>query len=123
MAGMAESVAKGGGSAADLGSIARSADLEQLFTRLAREWEEATRFINSMTEIVTHPAYQRIIGLGPAALPLIFRQLSRDPDHWFWALKAITGEDPVPPAARGNLGKMKEAWLQWGIAQGFVAAH
>jgi len=123
MAGMAESVVKGGGSAADLGSIARSADLEQLFTRLAREWEEATRFINSMTEIVTHPAYQRIIGLGPAALPLIFRQLSRDPDHWFWALKAITGEDPVPPAARGNLGKMKEAWLQWGIAQGFVAAH
>ena len=119
---MAESMAKGG-SAAELSSVAKSADIEQLFTRLAREWEEATRFISSVTEMVIHPAYQRIIGLGPSALPLIFRELSRNPEHWFWALKAITGEDPVPPAARGNLGEMTEAWLQWGIDRGFVAAH
>lgn len=119
---MGESVTSGG-SATDLSSIGRSVDIEQLFARLTREWEEATRFISSMTEMATHPAYQRIIGLGPAALPLIFRELRRNPDHWFWALKAITGEDPVPPATRGNLGGMTEAWLQWGTERGFVAAH
>jgi len=119
---MGESVTSGG-SATDLSSIGRSVDIEQLFARLVREWEEATRFISSMTEMAIHPAYQRIIGLGPAALPLIFRELRRNPDHWFWALKAITGEDPVPPATRGNLGSMTEVWLQWGTERGFVAAH
>jgi hypothetical protein len=63
-----------------------------------------------------HPSYQRIIGLGPAALPLIFNELAREPDHWFWALKAITGEDPVPPSARGKLRKMTELWLQWAVS-------
>src|SRR5262245_18496386 len=96
-----------------------TADVAHLFARLAREWEEATRYMSSVTEVVTHPAYQRIIGLGPSALPLIFHELSRNPDHRFWALKAISGEDPVPPSERGNLGKMKEAWLQWGIERGF----
>ncbi len=103
-------------------SKAETADIEQLFTQLAREWEDATRCTSSLTEMVIHPAYQRIIGLGPAALPMIFRELSRNPDHWFWALTAITGEDPVPPAARGKLSEMAEAWLQWGTTRGFVAA-
>ncbi len=60
-----------------------------------------------------HPAYQQIIGMGDAALPFIFQELRRDPDHWFWALKAITGEDPVAASDRGQLDKMTTAWLDW----------
>jgi hypothetical protein len=122
MVDMGESVTRGD-NASGLSSIARSVDVERLFTLLTNEWEEATRFISSTTEMATHPAYQRIIGLGPAALPLIFRELRRNPNHWFWALKAITGEDPVPPATRGDLGAMTEAWLQWATDRGFVATH
>jgi hypothetical protein len=58
-----------------------------------------------------HPAYQQIIGLGPAGVPLLLRELEREPDHWFWALRAITGEDPVPEEARGRLREMAAAWL------------
>ena len=38
-------------------------------------------------------------------------ELRREPDHWFWALIAITGEDPVAPKDRGKLQEMTDAWL------------
>jgi hypothetical protein len=65
------------------------------------------------------PSYQRIIGLGPAVLPLLLRELEREPDHWFWALKAIAGEDPVPGASRGKVREMARAWVEWGRQQGY----
>jgi len=95
------------------------ADLERRFRELAQEWREATEFTSSTTDMVMHPAYQQIIGIGRAALPLIFAELRRAPDHWFWALKAITGEDPVAPADRGKVQRMTDAWLAWGHARGY----
>ena len=35
-----------------------------------QEWKEATAFTSSATAMAMHPAYQRIIGMGDAALPL-----------------------------------------------------
>ena len=86
---------------------------EQRFRRLVRLWKDATQFTSSMTEMATHPAYQQIIGMGKEALPLIADELRREPDHWFWALHAITGEDPVAPSGRGKLREMTDAWLKW----------
>ena len=60
------------------------------------------------------PAYQQIIGLGREALPLILRELEAGRvDHWFWALFAITGENPVTPAHEGRLDEMALDWLSW----------
>jgi hypothetical protein len=86
---------------------------------LLRDWREHTSASSSLTEMCVHPAYQRIIGMGPRALPLIFRELENQPDHLFWALKAITGADPVPPAQRGKLKEMAQSWLTWGKQQGY----
>ena len=61
---------------------------------------------SSTTQMVAHPAYLQIIGLGRAVLPYLLDELARQPDHWFYALSAITGEDPVPPNAEGNLAAM-----------------
>lgn len=94
--------------------------LRTQFDALADEWAQATRFQSSSTEIAMHPAYQRIIGMGPDALPLILDRLSRRPEHWFWALGAISGEDPVPPADAGKVEDMTEAWLRWGRSQGLI---
>jgi hypothetical protein len=88
------------------------------FHSLARTWRNDVTLTSSITEMVMHPAYQRIIGMGFIVLPLIFRDLENEPDHWFWALKAITGEDPVKPEDRGNLPKMAAAWLKWAKDQG-----
>ncbi len=83
------------------------------FYELTQEWEESTAALSSITTIAMHPAYQKIIGMGEIALPLIMRELRTRPNHWFWALKAITGEDPVPSQHRGHVRKMAVAWLDW----------
>lgn len=86
---------------------------------LALQWKEATQFVSSVTEIVTDPAYQQIIGMGKAVLPLILAELRREPDHWLWALQAITGENPVPLADRGRIQAMTQAWLDWAETHGY----
>ena len=91
----------------------------QRFQALVRQWKEATLLLSSITDMAMHPAYQQIIGMGPSVLPLLFAELRREPDHWFWALKAITGQDPVPPADRGNVRRMADAWLKWAASQGY----
>ena len=104
---------------AALGKPAGGGLPESRFRDLVCEWKKATLFTSSITEIATRPAYQQIIGMGKAALPLIFAELRREPDHWFWALKAITGDDPVPPAARGDMERMAQAWLVWAKNRGY----
>lgn len=91
----------------------RRATLERSFHDLARCWREDTETMSSIEDMALHPAYQRIIGMGPAVLPLVLRELERTPDHWFWALQAITGADPVQPEQRGDIGRMAAAWLAW----------
>jgi hypothetical protein len=86
---------------------------------LVQEWKDATAFTSSATAMAMHPAYQQIIGMGDVALPMIFQELRREPDHWFWALKAITGEDPISPADRGQIDKMTAAWLNWAKQRGY----
>lgn len=83
------------------------------FYNLYLDWKMETRFSSSVLQICNHPAYQQIIGLGEKVLPFIFAELRRSPDHWFWALKAITRVDPVSPRDRGNIKEMTQAWLRW----------
>ncbi len=95
-------------------------DVER-FRKLVASWRQERELTSSISEMVEHPAYQQIIAMGREAIPLLLRELERYPDHWFWALKAITGEDPVPPASRGNVRQMTEAWLSWGRARGHLS--
>lgn len=93
---------------------------EQEFHELVKEWREGTQFTSSLTEIILHPAYQRIIGMGPKVVPLILRELQQEPAHWFWALRALTGADPVNPKDAGRVRKMAEAWLNWGKQRDYL---
>ncbi len=78
-----------------------------------KKWQQETAFSSSVSDMVLHPSYQRIIGMGPAILPIIIRELAKTPDHWFWALEAITGQNPVPQAERGRIKQMAQRWLDW----------
>jgi hypothetical protein len=90
------------------------------FAELAAAWRKDTELTSSLTDMFAHPAYQRIIGMGAAALPMIFRELANEPDYWFGALPAITGCDPVPPAHRGDLQRMAADWLACGRTRGLA---
>ena len=103
-----------------LASPAPDDALRQTFLELAEEWRGDTKVLSSIPGKAMHWAYQRIIGMGEPALPLILRELERKPDHWFWALTAITGQDPVPPEDAGNIRKMTEAWLRLGRQRGLL---
>lgn len=91
----------------------------ELFDQLRDEWL-AGRQPGDVQRMVLHPAYQRIIGLGLPVVPFILGELKKRPDHWFWALNAITGENPVPKEAEGNIEEMTQAWLAWGREKGYV---
>ncbi len=95
-------------------------DIEPEFNELVKTWKAERSATSSTIVIAMHPAYQRIISLGARAVPLILHELQRETDHWFWALKVITKEDPVPAKDRGNMQKMANAWIAWGRLKGYV---
>ncbi len=90
------------------------------FQELKAIWNADTAILSSITEIAMHPAYQQIIGMGRSAVPLILEEMNEKPGHWFWALKSITGEDPVLPEQRGRIKEMTKEWLSWGKEQGYI---
>ena len=90
------------------------------FERLSAEWRADRPRGADVTQMVEHAAYKRIIDMGPAAIPLILRELDREVDHWFWALHELTGADPVPEDDKGDLPAMAEAWLNWGKSKGHI---
>lgn len=89
------------------------------FNQLKANWRETRDEVGSILEICTTPAYQQIIGMGQDAVPLILRELERELDHWFWALAAITGENPVQEKHRGQIKLMAQDWLTWAKKQGY----
>ncbi len=90
-------------------------DSEIRFNELKQTWEKETEHLSAITEISMHPAYQQIIGMGKEALPHIMKELATMPTHWFWALRSITGENPIPADKIGKVNEMAEAWLMWYI--------
>lgn len=68
-------------------------------------------YMSSVTDMSMHPAYQRIIGLGPAAVPLIIERLRQQPEHFFWALVAIVGVDMA--AGADTVPHAAQTWVAW----------
>jgi hypothetical protein len=98
------------------------ADIRERFQRLASEWKEQSRYLSNTAQMAMLKPYQRIIGMGWPVVPLILEELQREPDQWFWALEAITGDNPVPPEAAGRVRLMAKAWIEWGTRQGLLHA-
>jgi len=92
----------------------------QLFHDLKRRWKRETSAMSSVEQIAMSPSYQRIIGLGMPIVPLILRDLRKEPAHWFWALSAITGENPVPEDEEGDIRQMSQRWIAWGHEKGLI---
>jgi hypothetical protein len=95
------------------------AGIEARFQEFAEGWKTEKTLISSMSEIEASSNYQAIIALGDGVIPLLLKELARDPDYWFTALQAITGEDPVPEKDRGDLEQMTNHWLEWGRRGGY----
>jgi hypothetical protein len=99
-------------------ALDRGARLASQFKALSDQWRRETLHTSSLTKMITHPSYLRIIGMGQSFLPLLLRELDVRPDHWLVALNAITGVDPAPVGS--NFDEAVNAWLDWGRRQGYL---
>jgi hypothetical protein len=87
-----------------------------VFKELVEQWRAERRATSSITAMAMCDAYQKIIGMGPDAIPLIIGQLrseADEPDQWFWALQVLTGVNPVADEDRGDFVKMAQSWINW----------
>jgi hypothetical protein len=91
---------------------------ESEFRTLADQWQRETRKLSSIEKIVLHPAYQKIIGMGREALPMILRELKTTRGHWLWALVMITREDIAQPGQ--SFREACDEWVRWGEAKGYI---
>lgn len=90
------------------------------FQVLRKEWIAKRGATSSINEMSMLDSYQKIIGMGEKAVPLILAQLKQEgnkPDQWFWALRAITDANPIRPEDQGDFRAMAKAWIEWGATQ------
>ncbi len=83
-------------------------------------WMEETGPVSDASQIVSHPAYKRIVGMGREGIPIILRQLEREPSLLAWALFDITGIVPVTSSDYGNLERITQGWLKWGRKNKYI---
>ena len=96
------------------------ASLRQEFAELVATWRAETAGLSSPRAMAGHPAYQQIITLGEPVIPLILQDMKDNGGWWYPALRALTGQNPVPESAKGSPPLNDEAWLQWGAENGYV---
>ena len=99
------------------------ANLENQFKEQVERWKEDTQLWSSVTKMLAHPSYLRVIGLarksnGTQIERLLLKELESEPDYWFDALTAITGKNPVKPEY--DFDQSVEAWLEWGRQKGII---
>ncbi len=100
------------------------------FRKLCRIWRKTRPLFSSrVQDIVNNPAYEAIIQLGDAVVPLILKDIEKDlgsekgPDFWEIALHRITGVDlEIPEEFYGQRRIIAQYWLRWGEKEGLILA-
>jgi hypothetical protein len=87
-----------------------SPTLEERFHELVKTWRKEAGHLSLASRMAKHPAYREIVSMGIAALPLLLEELRRE----------TTRQNPVPAESEGKVQKMAEAWIQWGVAGGYI---
>jgi hypothetical protein len=102
--------------------IADDPTMNEVVVQLAKQWMDERPRGSEIHEMVKTPSYQAIIVLGYRAVRPLLLMLQQNPDHWFYALHEITGENPVPIESEGRLIEMASAWIKWGKEHGYLGS-
>ncbi|MBI4284381.1 MAG: hypothetical protein HY670_00565 [Chloroflexi bacterium] len=101
-------------------SVRGRSNIKREFNELASHWHDETGHLSSPSTITGTDTYLKIISMGKPAIPFILKDLQERGGHWYRALRILSGTDPVPPEAKGDVPQMKECWLRWGREKGYV---
>jgi hypothetical protein len=99
-------------------TVTAESAIETEFRSLAHQWKQDTNAMSSVSDIVMHPAYQRIMAMGKPALRFILEDLRDHYGDWFHALHYIAGVDIA--ASTETVEDAKSAWLDWGYSEGYI---
>jgi len=97
----------------------RLSKIEREFNALAEQWYRETKMLSFVRQKAIHPAYQKIIGMGPVALPFILQELRDRGGDWIWALEMIVRNEN-PAIGVTHFKESVRAWLDWGKANGHI---
>jgi hypothetical protein len=93
-------------------------DITKMFWTVAHKWKRETAMSSIVYDKITNPYYMQIIGMGitfkDKVIKLILEDLKGGTEHWHYALKSITNQNPVPKGQVNNLKIVRESWLKWG---------
>lgn len=93
----------------------------QEFERHVSKWKLETGHLSVLAKRTSHESHLRIIALAAKSreiLRLLLLELQSEPDHWFTALRAATGEDPVQEDC--DFDQAVEAWMNWARARSIL---
>jgi hypothetical protein len=91
----------------------RGAPLSEQFARLADQWKLGIGAISDPQEIRALPGFAELVRLGQDIIPLVLKELDKEPTYWFEVLADITGHDPTPSEHAGDVDEMISAWKRW----------
>jgi hypothetical protein len=90
------------------------------FQQLASQWKRETALDGYLAKIIMHPAYQRIMAMGPDVIRFILRDLAKKPAHWFWALHNLVPAGQDPAEGLTTIEEARQAWLKWGCDNNYL---
>ncbi len=88
---------------------------KERFYGLRDQWQKETSHMSMSSQIVAHPAYREIVGMGREVVPWIIEDIKFNGTTFWWtALYEILKKGPhVPDYARGKVRLLNEMWLAW----------
>jgi hypothetical protein len=95
-------------------------NVKSRFEELLKEWKKSVGITSEIEKIIVNPYYFQIIGLGPKAVPLLLKELQKEPGFLYIALASITEQNPVPDEIEGDVQATSDAWLNWGKQNGIL---
>jgi len=99
------------------------AELEDRFLYHYGMWCKETACLSSTTKIVENFHYKEIISMGVAVIPLIVKEMRKEPNHWFHAIDSILGvKVPIPKEMAGKVQELTDHYLKWLEKNGLTAS-
>lgn len=101
------------------------AKLPRLFNTHFKKWVEETEFYSSPSMIKNNKNFLSLLQLGKMAIPYAIDRLKNDATprvHFFILLSSLTRANPIGDDIRGDIKKMKTAWIKWAKEQNIKGA-
>lgn len=91
--------------------------IEEMFKELSKSWRRHIRGKSIIN--YSHPAYFQILAMGWEAVPFLLKEVAQGAGTWYIALQFITKEIPETPQMRGDASAVRQAWISWGLRNGY----